>query len=464
MNTLELLKKHWGYHEFRPLQKEAIDSVLSGGNALVLMPTGAGKSLCYQLPALQLNQLVLVVSPLIALMKDQVDDARKHGIDAFFINSSLRREEREQAYSRLKRGEGQLLYVTPERFRKEDFLAIIRHRPLGLLAVDEAHCISEWGHDFRPDYTRLGEIRQWLGNPPTMALTATATRAVQQDILQQLRLPAETPKFAWPVARPNLQMSVQEVYGLDEKIRNFVFLHHQYLGAKIVYFLLVDTLKKFSLELNKLQISHGVYHGQLGHSERKKQQKKFLSDPNGLILATPAFGLGVNKPDVRMVIHGEMPGSIEAYYQEVGRAGRDGLPAHCVLFYDEDDVSISMDFLKWANPEPEFIRRVCTLIRDHELAVRQQGYEYLRDKLLFYHSRDFRLETAVKLLDRWGVLENFHDVKNWKIVDEIPEAYLDKTKYEASLKVQQKKLLQMVQLMKSEEPIQQQVEEYFELS
>lgn len=438
------LQQVFGFSEFRGEQEAVISALVNGESALLLMPTGMGKSLCYQLPARLFSQqgrgLTLVISPLIALMKDQVDAAVARGLRATFINSSLSGQERTSRYKRLARGDFELVYVTPERFRIAEFReALAAAGPVALLAVDEAHCISSWGHDFRPDYSRLGEIRGSLGAPLTLALTATATPQVATDILSVLGLP-DARVFNSGVRRPNLALSVLDVHGLDEKIRGFAAFA---AAPCIVYFSLISTLKKFSYEISRLGFSHLTYHGQMNDRDRKRSQETFLRD-GGVILATPAFGLGVDKADVRTVLHMEVPGSLEGYYQEVGRAGRDGQASACVLFYDEDDVTIQQDFMNWANPDPGFISSVYNLIDRNLVRARQEGFDYLREQMNFYNRRDFRVETAVGQLERWGSLEG-RQPREWTPVSSPPAEYLDQKLFDLRMRGQRQKLYQIVE-------------------
>jgi ATP-dependent DNA helicase RecQ len=427
-----------------------------GHSSLVLMPTGTGKSLCFQMPALLEKQaarsgLVLVVSPLIALMQDQVSKAKAIGLRAEAINSSLSKLEKDDRLALLKAGRLQILYVTPERFKKAEFVEAIKATPICLLAVDEAHCISQWGHDFRPDYSRLGEIRKLLGNPVVMALTATATPDVQKDILKQLYIEADAKIFSSGLERPNLQLRVHDVYGLDEKVRNIVALRHQIQGTTIIYFSLIMTLTKVSHELAKLGIKHLTYHGDLPTGIRSQNQKRFQKENGHLMLATPAFGLGVDKSDVRLLIHAETPGSVESYYQEVGRAGRDGGKSECHLFFDQDDVSIQMEFIKWANPEPAFTKRIYELIDGNNLRIEQEGMNFLREQMNFYNKRDYRVETAVNQLERMGCLEEVNSRFGYKCVNPPDDEFLDSQKTQLRARAQNEKLLEMVRLAQLQE-------------
>jgi len=442
----------FGFEGFRGDQEAVIKTVLSGQSALLLMPTGMGKSLCFQLPARIFSEtgagMTVVISPLIALMKDQVDAALKKGLRAGFINSSLRSEEREARYRRLANREYELLYVTPERFRIPAFREALFKNKVALFAVDEAHCISTWGHDFRPDYSRLGDYRQELGLPVTLAVTATATPDVQKDILRKLYLSeTETPVFNHGIRRVNLAMEVLGVHGLDQKIQAFVALRHQYPGPMIVYFSLIQTLGKFAAEIRRLGFQPLTYHGQMGDRDRKRSQEAFLEGRGDLMLATPAFGLGIDKEDVRFILHAEVPGSLEAYYQEIGRAGRDGKEAHCSLLFDDDDVSIQSDFIEWANPDPGFIQAVYNLIERNPMRARQEGFEYLRSQMNYYNRRDFRVETAVNLLERWGCIEG-REPREWTAIASPPEEYLSIEEHKERIKSQRQKLYRMVEFAK----------------
>ncbi len=345
------------------------------------------------------------------------------------------------------RGSLQLLYATPERFRQENFWDAIsaareNGRPLKLLAIDEAHCISTWGHDFRLDYSRLGDRRARLGNPLTLALTATATSETQKDILKELVM-GDADSHVASVWRPNLAIEIMEANGLDEKVRAFVLQRHLNPGPSIVYFALIQTLKKFSEEIQRLGFEHSVYHSQVGDKNRKWEQENFLTGKTDLMLATPAFGLGIDKPDVRLIVHAEIPGSMEAYYQEIGRAGRDGANAACVALFDRDDVSIQSDFVKWSTPDPGFVQSVHNLISRNEMRARQEGFDYLRSQMNFFNRRDFRVETSVGLLERWGALEG-REPREWKAVGEVPAEFLDPERYKKSLRHREEKLARLV--------------------
>ena len=331
---LQALKEHFGYDSFRPLQEEIVENVLSGHDSLVLMPTGGGKSLCYQLPAVCLPGMTLVVSPLIALMKDQVDALNANGIGARFINSSLTSSEIELAQAQASRGRVRILYVAPERLAIPGFRRFLQGVDLSLIAVDEAHCISEWGHEFRPDYRNLRQLRADFPGIPTIALTATATTRVREDIVEQLGL-QQGKVFLSSFNRANLTYSVESKEGYWGKLLSL--LQSRDGESAIIYCFSRRETEELADDLNERGMLVRPYHAGLDPEVRRRNQEDFIRDRVPIIVATIAFGMGIDKPDIRLVVHHSLPKSLEGYYQETGRAGRDGLPSHCALFYSYAD-------------------------------------------------------------------------------------------------------------------------------
>ena len=384
---LNVLKSRFGYDSFRGLQEEIIANVLARRDGLVLMPTGAGKSLCYQLPALMFSGVTLVISPLIALMKDQVDALNANGIRACSINSAQSRWEIEEVQAELRQGKVKLLYAAPERLALPDFRAFLRSLDLSLIAIDEAHCISEWGHEFRPDYRNLLQMRQDFPTVPVIALTATATERVREDIISQLGL-HQGQVFLSSFNRANLSYSVHAKS--DSLALLMSLLQKRKDQSAIIYCLSRRETDEIADGLNKRGFQARPYHAGLDAETRRKNQEDFVRDRVPIIVATIAFGMGIDKPDVRLVVHNSIPKSLEGYYQETGRAGRDGLPSECVLFYGYGDKARQDYFINQIESPSEQrnskrkavpdggLRPVCDLSPPHPVGVFRGGMDRIR--------------------------------------------------------------------------------------
>ena len=357
--ALDVLSRHWGYPDFRGGQWEAVEAVLSGSDALIILPTGGGKSLCYQVPALmQEGGLTLVISPLIALMQDQVAGLERRGIPATFVNSTLPHREIDQRLTDAEFGRYRLLYVAPERLHSDLFAARAERLPVSLLAVDEAHCVSEWGRHFRPAYQQIPEARTLLGDPPTVALTATATPEVRRDIRTMLAL-REPFVLVHGFDRPNIVWSVFTTANKQAHVRRIL---ERVPGTAVVYTATRAHAEQWAARFERIGISAEAYHGGMPSEERKRVQTRWLADKTRVVVATNAFGMGIDKPDVRVVIHVDLPGSIEAYYQEAGRAGRDGRRAYAVLLFHEGDEALPARMIEASHPEASRVQRVYSAV------------------------------------------------------------------------------------------------------
>ena len=402
----DILHQYWGYDSFRPMQEDIILSVLGGRDTLGLMATGGGKSLTFQVPALAMDGVCIVITPLIALMKDQVDNLRKRGIKAAMIASGMTRRERNVAFENCVNGAYKFLYVSPERLSTEMFQNRLREMNVSLLVVDEAHCISQWGYDFRPSYLRIAALREQLPNVPVLALTASATRAVADDICSKLQM-RNPNRLRLTFARPNISYVVREG---ENKIQQLIHILERVPGCAIVYVRSRKRTIEIATELQQCGIPATFYHAGLSPEEKSDRQQRWTCGEMRVMVATNAFGMGIDKPDVRLVVHIDMPNSPEEYYQEAGRAGRDGERSYAVLLYGKSDRATLRKRVTESFPDKEFIRatyeRVCNFLG---FAV-GEGAEQMREFSLNQFCQTFHTQTTqtisvLEILTQAGALE-----------------------------------------------------------
>ncbi|MBE0638785.1 MAG: RecQ family ATP-dependent DNA helicase [Bacteroidales bacterium] len=405
MDIQQILIKYWGYSTFRPMQEEIIRSVMSGKDTLALMPTGGGKSLCYQVPAMAMEGICIVVSPLIALMKDQVDRLKQQGIKAFAIYSGMHYNEIELALNNVTLGDAKFLYISPERLATPNFRESLRYMKVNLLAVDEAHCISQWGYDFRPPYLQIAEIRPILQSTPVLAVTASATPAVVDDIQNRLQF-IEKHIIRQSFERKNLAYIVVHEENKNGKL---VEMLKKVLGSAIVYAGTRRRTYDIARHLNKFGIRADYYHAGMENEERERKQKAWMAGNPRVIVATNAFGMGIDKPDVRLVVHVDMPDSIEAYFQEAGRAGRDGKKSWAVMMYQDADLLDAEHQFELSFPDIDNIRNVYHALGNYyRLAVgsgKNMSYDFdISDLCRQYNFNPVTAYSALKFLEKEGYL------------------------------------------------------------
>jgi ATP-dependent DNA helicase RecQ len=416
------LSELFGFDSFRKGQREAMEAILDGKDQLIVMPTGSGKSLCYQLTACVKPGVTLVISPLIALMKDQVDALHKLGLPACDINSSMSWQEQQRRIDGLAHGEYKLVYVAPERFRSHTFCQALSRVDVSMLAVDEAHCVSQWGHDFRPDYLRIADIRHQMGNPQTVALTATATKFVQRDIVEQLEMPEADIRVAG-FERPNLFFEVFHACRDSDKQKRLKALIDYYDGESIVVYCATrKQVRSVRGKLSRQGVTAGMYHGGMADEERTVMQNDWMAGDYPVLVATNAFGMGVDKPDVRAVVHYNVPGSVEAYYQEAGRAGRDGEPAHCLLLFNYGDKGIHEFFTENSYPLRTEVLRIWQCLSQMGTGVHRVDADGLSRRLGSEGPKihSFGVESSLRLLQKGEHIEVLPGGKGIDVLDQAP--------------------------------------------
>ncbi len=416
------LRDTFGYTQLRAGQEEVIASVLARKDTLAIMPTGAGKSLCYQLPALHLPGMTVVVSPLIALMKDQVDKLAAAGVKAVLVNSTLSAREEKAALAAIRSGKSEMIFTTPERLSDSEFLATLQQAKLDLFVIDEAHCISQWGHDFRPAFLEIAHAMEALEHPPVLALTATATSAVIADIAKQLR--RKLTVLNTGIFRPNLQFRVVHATSDEEKTAHVLRLARALDGSGIVYTATVKNADIVYEAMRDAGVSVGRYHGRMRAKDRDESQDDFMAGRCRIMVATNAFGLGIDKPDIRFVLHYQIPGTLEAYYQESGRAGRDGEPARSILLYDTRDKRVQQFFLGGRYPAGEDVVQAYDALQALQSEGGPATYQTLQEEAPRVAGN--KLKVALKLLKDAGVAKQDRSLRYQLLVNDADPRVLVK--------------------------------------